>query len=68
MESHFRNHNLTVKINSPYSGTIIPLKYYQKDKRVKSIMIEINRNLYMDNGQVNETKVQRLNEIIVDLI
>jgi N-formylglutamate amidohydrolase len=68
METHFRNHNLTVKINSPYSGTIIPLKYYQKDKRVKGIMIEINRNLYMENGQVNEVKVQRLNDMIVNLI
>ena len=37
-----------VQVNSPYSGTMVPLKHYKKDKRVKSIMIEINRRLYMD--------------------
>ena len=37
-----------VKVNDPYSGTMVPSKHYKKDERVKSIMIEINRKLYMD--------------------
>lgn len=40
----------TVKINTPYSGSIVPLKYYHTDKRVTSIMIEINRDLYLVSG------------------
>jgi len=35
-----------VAIDSPFSGTIVPLKHYQKDKRVASVMIEVNRSLY----------------------
>jgi N-formylglutamate deformylase len=35
-----------VAIDSPFSGTIVPLKHYQKDKRVTSVMIEVNRSLY----------------------
>ena len=35
-----------VAINSPYSGTIVPLKHYYKDPRVSSVMIEVNRRLY----------------------
>jgi N-formylglutamate deformylase len=35
-----------VAINSPFSGTIVPLKHYHKDQRVKSVMIEVNRSLY----------------------
>lgn len=35
------------KINEPYSGTIVPLKHYKKNKMVNSIMIEINKNLYI---------------------
>ena len=31
----------------PNSGTIVPMEYYQKDIRVSSVMIEINRALYM---------------------
>ena len=37
-----------VGINNPFCGSIVPLKYYQKNKNVMSIMIEINRALYMD--------------------
>ncbi len=46
----FKSRNLTVGIDWPYSGTIIPLEYYGTDKRVKSIMIEINRKLYLKEG------------------
>ena len=27
----------------PFSGTIVPMKHYRKDRRVQSLMIEINR-------------------------
>lgn len=36
------------RVNTPYCGTITPIKYYGKDKRVVSVMIEVNRRLYMD--------------------
>ena len=35
-------------INTPFSGTIVPMRFYQKDRRVSSVMIEINRGLYMN--------------------
>lgn len=38
----------SVAINRPYTGTLVPLKFYGKDRRVRSIMIEINRRLYMN--------------------
>lgn len=56
----FESNNLSVKINSPYSGTIIPLKYYNKDKRVMGIMIEVNKKLYLND----EEKIVELNNII----
>jgi N-formylglutamate deformylase len=37
-----------VGINRPYAGTMVPIAFYQKDRRVASIMIEVNRSLYMD--------------------
>jgi len=39
-----------VAVDSPFSGTIVPLKHYHKDHRVSSIMIEVNRSLYDDRG------------------
>jgi N-formylglutamate deformylase len=37
-------------INSPFCGALVPLDYYQIDKSVSSIMIEVNRGLYLDES------------------
>lgn len=36
------------KANSPYAGALVPMAYYRRDDRVRSVMIEVNRRLYMD--------------------
>lgn len=43
-----------IRLNSPFSGSIKPLKYLN-DCRVVSVMVEVNRYLYMDEitGQKN---------------
>ena len=33
--------------DQPFNGTIVPMKHYRKDHRVQSLMIEINRWLYL---------------------
>ena len=33
--------------DQPFSESIVPMKHYQKDQRVQSLMIEINRWLYL---------------------
>ncbi|KJS33327.1 MAG: hypothetical protein VR64_00465 [Desulfatitalea sp. BRH_c12] len=38
----------TCEVNRPFSGSIVPMNYFQKDSCVYSIMIEVNRRLYMD--------------------
>lgn len=45
--NYFESLGYSVLINSPHSGTIIPLDYLNKDKNVMGIMIEINKDLYM---------------------
>lgn len=37
-----------VEINRPYAGSMVPGSAYKRDARVSSIMIEVNRRLYMD--------------------
>jgi len=39
---------MAVRINQPYSGTIVPIKHNRREPRVQSVMIELNRSLYMD--------------------
>lgn len=46
----FKRLEFSVKINRPFAGSIVPMKHYQKESRVLSIMIELNRKLYMDES------------------
>ena len=41
----------TVAVNRPFAGTMVPARYYRRDTSVRSIMIEINRRLYMDDAE-----------------
>ena len=51
VEEHFTiRYSLSVAHNDPFSGSIVPSEYFLADKRVQSIMIEINRSLYMDES------------------
>lgn len=50
MEDIIRSGGLTVNRNTPFAGTMVPMKYYLKDKRVISVMIEVNRRLYMNEA------------------
>jgi len=59
----FEKHNLSVNINIPYSGTIVPNKYYMKDKRINSIMIEVNKKIYLNSNE----KIKELNSIIKEI-
>lgn len=41
---------LAYQVNKPSDGALVPTHYWQQDKRVWSIMIEINRSLFMDEA------------------
>ena len=62
LSNAFRRLGFEVDLDTPFSGSIVPMKFYQKNERVKSIMIEIRRDLYMDettgerNLSFNETR------------
>lgn len=51
LAERLRGMGFTVKLNSPFSGSIVPLKHYGRDKRVASIMLEINRGLYLNGTE-----------------
>ena len=50
---YFTGLGYSVSINSPYSGSLVPMRFFRKDKRVSSIMLEINRRLYL-KGKGNQ--------------
>ena len=48
LKNYFENEELSVGINTPYSGAIIPRDFIKRSD-VYSIMIEVNKSLYLNN-------------------
>jgi N-formylglutamate amidohydrolase len=46
----FRSAGFSVAVNSPFAGAMVPMEFYRLDKRVLALMIEMRRDLYMDEG------------------
>ena len=61
LKVQFEKLGYRVEINTPFAGSIVPMDYYKKDKRVISVMIEVNRKLYM-NEETFE-KVENFSQI-----
>lgn len=55
-KSFFLSKGYSVSLNYPFSGSIVPLPFYKKEKRVLSIMIELNRLLYLLEGTNKKNK------------
>lgn len=48
MAKAFRERGYEVGVDTPFAGALVPNRFYGRDKRVHSIMIEVRRDLYMD--------------------
>jgi predicted N-formylglutamate amidohydrolase len=56
----------SVEINQPFSGCYVPERFYKKDDRVRSVMLEIRRDVMTD--WVSRTPAERADSPIVDLV
>ena len=51
--------------DQPFSVTVVPIKHFQKDRRVQSLMIEINRWLYLaEDYSVDSERSEMLVKIL----
>jgi len=46
----FSSAGWSVALNDPFAGAIVPASRYGKDARVSSLMVEVNRRLYVNEG------------------
>jgi N-formylglutamate deformylase len=51
----FEKAGLTTGLNVPFSGALVPSKHYGKDKRVSAVMIEVRRDVYLDETEATPT-------------
>ena len=52
----FDKAGFSTALNEPFTGAIVPIEHYGKTKAVNSIMIEIRRDLYMDEASGRKTE------------
>jgi len=57
----FNEHKINFIINEPFEGCLIPSNYYLKDKRVKGIMVEINKKMFKND-------LEKIKELLICLI
>lgn len=50
MAEAFASEGFRVGRDSPFSGTFVPSGFYGRDPRVRSVMIEVRRGLYIDEA------------------
>ena len=67
--SFFKEHGYSLGVDKPYSGSIVPMPYYQKEKRVQSIMLEINRRLYLnEHSNVKSIQYEATKQVVQEFL
>jgi len=66
-EDFFRAHGFVVGIDIPFSGAIVPNRFFGTEPRVQSLMIEVRRDLYMDESTgERHDGFTRIQEVLTD--
>jgi len=53
--SQIRGRGLEVGYNTPFAGSLVPSRFYRRDSRVRSLMVELRRDRYMDERTGDKT-------------
>jgi N-formylglutamate amidohydrolase len=61
----FKQHGYSLGVDYPYSGSIVPMEHYQKNRAVGTIMLEINRKLYLEEGtNIKSANYPKIKEVV----
>jgi N-formylglutamate amidohydrolase len=64
-KDYFENLGYSLGIDTPYSGALVPMEHYQKNKSVQAIMLEVNRRLYLKEPTNEKSKdYQKTKEVV----
>jgi N-formylglutamate deformylase len=65
----FKEKGFSLGVDKPYSGAIVPMLFYKKNKNVVSIMLEINRKLYLKEPTNEKSKqYQEIKKVVQDYL
>ena len=54
--AYFRARGCSLGVDWPYDGALVPLKHYRRTPAVASIMLEVNRALYLEEPSARKSK------------
>ena len=68
-----RNAGWTIAVNKPFAGALVPMPYFRADSRVRAVMIEVNRRLYLNEASATrgphfDSCRSKLRSVMHDLI
>ena len=69
----FESRHLSVAVNRPFSGALVPTRHHGQDNRVIALMIEVNRSTYMEELEVRPRETfgamrTLLQEVAIELL
>ena len=64
--TYFKEKGYSLGIDWPYSGTIVPMEHFRKNNKVHSIMLEVNRKLYLEEPTNKKSKKFITTKLIVN--
>jgi N-formylglutamate amidohydrolase len=64
----FAERGFRLGVDEPYSGSIVPMKHYQKNRQLKSIMLEVNRQLYLNADYSRGPRFDEIQGIVSDFL
>ncbi len=69
LKTYIESLGLSCAINHPYTGALVPnWAYHAKDHRVCSVMLEVNKRIYLDGETVKQKARREIGQIIDYLI
>jgi N-formylglutamate amidohydrolase len=68
-EEFFKKKGFSVAVDLPYSGSMVPIKHYKQTKNVESIMLEVNRALYLsDDGNQKSSDYLEIKQLVSEYL
>ncbi|MCD2450205.1 N-formylglutamate amidohydrolase [Methylicorpusculum oleiharenae] len=68
IKNYLEKKEFITHVNNPFSGTIVPILHYNVTNNLKSIMIEVNRKLYLDRPAEEYSYINNIIYNVLDII
>ena len=71
LRQKFESFGFVTAVNTPFAGALVPIKHYRRDPRVNAVMIEVRRDLYLDEntgqlGTRSSEVAQKLRSVLIN--